>query len=142
MELSAAAEKLAECQETIFLLGKQLNSLRPQPDFGGSPFSERSQRGEEFTENEPSKSGTNLLDIDRSEMDTATSAMTPVVGAESPCSASDDDGGSSLRSPMNFKHSKHTPTKSSSSSSSAPTPEKQTRGFSRFFSAKGKNNSH
>lgn len=144
IELTAAAEKLAECQETIFLLSKQLKSLRPQPDFSGSPFSERSQRVEEFTEDElPSKSGTNLLDLDRSEMDTATSVMTPVVGAESPCSASDGEGGSFLRSPINSKHPKHRPTKSSSSSSSsAPTPEKQTRGFSRFFSSKGKNNSH
>ncbi|KAE8731386.1 Detected protein of unknown function [Hibiscus syriacus] len=29
-ELAAAAEKLAECQETIFLLGKQLKALHPQ----------------------------------------------------------------------------------------------------------------
>lgn len=141
--MTAAAEKLAECQETIFLLSKQLKSLRPQPDFSGSPFSERSHRGEEFIEDEPSKSGTNLLDLDRSEMDTATSTMTQIVGAESPCSASDGEGGSFLRSPINSKHPKHRPTKSSSSSSSsAPTPEKQTRGFSRFFSSKGKNNSH
>lgn len=139
--MAAAAEKLAECQETIFLLSKQLKSLRPQPDFVGSPFSERSQRGEEFPEDEPSKSGTNLLDLDRSEMDTAASAMAHVVGAESPCSASDSEGGSFMRSPINSKQQpKHRPTKSSSSSSSsAPTPEKQARGFSRFFSSKGKN---
>ncbi|KAJ4917444.1 Filament-like plant protein 6 [Raphanus sativus] len=31
-ELTAAAEKLAECQETIFVLGKQLKSLWPQPE--------------------------------------------------------------------------------------------------------------
>lgn len=138
--MGAAAEKLAECQETIFLLSKQLKSLRPQPDFGGSPFSERSQRGEEFSEDEPSKSGTNLPDLDRSEMDTAASTMTPIVGAESPCSVSDSEGGSFMRSPINSKHPRHTPTKSSSSSSSsAPTPEKQARGISRFFSSKGKN---
>ncbi|XP_022981758.1 filament-like plant protein 4 [Cucurbita maxima] len=140
IELTAAAEKLAECQETIFLLSKQLKSLRPQPDFGGSPFSERSQRGEEFNEDEPSKSGTNLVDLDQSELDTAASAMAPIIDAESPCSVSDSEGGSFLMSPSNSKHPKHRPTKSSSSSSSsAPTPEKHARGFSRFFSSKGKN---
>ncbi|WMV26661.1 hypothetical protein MTR67_020046 [Solanum verrucosum] len=49
-DLTAAAEKLAECQETIFLLGKQLYSLRPQTKFMGSSYIDRSSKGEGFRE--------------------------------------------------------------------------------------------
>lgn len=147
MELTAAAEKLAECQETIFLLGKQLNALRPQTDLMGSPYSERSQRGEGLPENEPTTSGMNFQDFDQSEMDTAASANVQKLGAEfpmdlhsSPCSPSDTEANYPPRSPSSAKHPKHRSTRStSSSSSSAPTPEKQSRGFTRFFSSKAKN---
>lgn len=146
-ELTAAAEKLAECQETIFLLGKQLNALRPQTDFMGSPYSERSQRGEGLTENEPTTSGMNFKDFDQAEMDTAASANVQKLGSESPmdlhsspCSPSDTEANYPLRSPSSSKHPKHRSTRSTSSSSScAPTPEKQSRGFTRFFSSKAKN---
>jgi len=142
-ELTAAAEKLAECQETIFLLGKQLNALRPQTEFMGSPFSERSQRGEGLTENEPTTSGMNFQDFDQAEMDTAASAIVQKLGAESPMdlhSASDTEANNPPRSPSSSKHPKHRSTRStSSSSSSGPTPEKQSRGFTRFFSSKAKN---
>ncbi|KAK9269899.1 hypothetical protein L1049_025472 [Liquidambar formosana] len=146
-ELVAAAEKLAECQETIFLLGRQLKALRPQTELMGSPYSERSQKDECFTEDEPTTSGLNLQDFDQAEMDTASSPIVHRTGGESPmdlynspCSPSDTEANLHLRSPISSKHPKHRPTKSgSSSSSSAPTPEKQSRGFSRFFSSKGKN---
>ncbi|KAK6131241.1 hypothetical protein DH2020_035016 [Rehmannia glutinosa] len=83
-ELAAAAEKLAECQETIFLLGKQLKSLRPQTDILSSPNNGRTQKvGTSFDE-EPTISGTNLQDIDPSEMDTATSFHLHRAGSESP----------------------------------------------------------
>ncbi|KAK9946962.1 hypothetical protein M0R45_012399 [Rubus argutus] len=111
-ELADAAEKLAECQETIFLLGKQLKALHPQPETMGSPYSERSQKGEGFTDDEPTTTrAMNLHDIDRDEME------------------------------GNVFRAGGEPTKSSSSSggSSNPTPEKHPRGFSRFFSSKGKN---
>ncbi|CAH1431057.1 unnamed protein product [Lactuca virosa] len=50
-ELAAAAEKLAECQETIFLLGKQLKGMRPPTtEFMGSPIRETSQKSQTFTE--------------------------------------------------------------------------------------------
>jgi len=146
-ELTAAAEKLAECQETIFLLGKQLKALRPQTDFIGSPYSERSQRGEGLTENEPTTSGMNFKDFDQAEMDTAVAANVQKLGCESPmdlhsspCSPSDTEANYPPRSPSSSKHPKHRSTRStSSSSSSAPTPEKQSRGFTRFFSSKAKN---
>ncbi|XP_041016521.1 LOW QUALITY PROTEIN: filament-like plant protein 4 [Juglans microcarpa x Juglans regia] len=143
-ELAAAAEKLAECQETIFLLGKQLKYLRPQTELIGSPYSERSQRG---METEPASS-MNLQDSDLAEMDTAASANVQNLGGESPidlysspCSPSDTEGNHHQRSPISSKHHpKHRATKStSSSSSSAPTPERHSRGFTRFFSSKAKN---
>lgn len=143
-ELAAAAEKLAECQETIFLLGKQLKSFRPQSEFMGSPFSERSQRDECFTEDEPTISGMNLQESYQNELEGAVSGNTHRVGGESsidmsnsPCSPSDADA-NLLRSPVNSKNPKHRST-GSFSSSSTPTPEKHQRGFSRFFSSKGKN---
>ncbi|EOY14982.1 Uncharacterized protein TCM_034198 isoform 3 [Theobroma cacao] len=144
-ELAAAAEKLAECQETIFLLGKQLKSLRPQTDMMGSPYNERSQKGEGLLEDEPTTSGMNLQDLDQTEIDTAASGNASRGGAESPMeplispSSPSDTDANLLRSPINSNHPKHKSTlSSSSSSSSTPTPEKQSRGFSRFFSSKGK----
>ncbi|KAL9395065.1 hypothetical protein Peur_014350 [Populus x canadensis] len=141
-EIAAAAEKLAECQETIFLLGKQLNSLCPQTEIMGSPYSERSQIGDVFAEDEPTTSGMNLQDFDQAEMDTGGLANIHKAGAESPinsyshpCSPSDTES-SLLRSPVGSKPPKHRPAKSSSS---APMLEKHSRGFSRFFSSKGKN---
>lgn len=135
-ELAAAAEKLAECQETIFLLGKQLKSLRPQTDILGSP---RNQRVEACAEEEATISG---MDLDASEMDTFHLHK---AGSESPLdpfnassfSPLDSEANNLLKSPVS---SKHRPTKSgSSSASSTPTPEKHARGFTRFFSSKAKN---
>ncbi|XLR39702.1 hypothetical protein S83_024362 [Arachis hypogaea] len=111
-DLATAAEKLAECQETIFLLEKQLNALHlenPKPESGSSKLVER-------------------------------------VGSGSPLhfsnSLSSPDNESSLlaRSPVRHHKARHRPTKSASSpaASSTPTPEKHARGFSRFFSSKGK----
>lgn len=145
-EFAAAAEKLAECQETIFLLGKKLKNLRPQSEIMGSPYSERSQKGEGLNEDEPTTSGMNLPESDQAELESVTSANLNRVGAESlidvysaPLSPSDAEP-SILKSPINSKNPRHKSPKSGSlSSSSAPTPEKHSRGFSRFFSSKGKN---
>ncbi|KAM7273797.1 hypothetical protein ACFE04_028461 [Oxalis oulophora] len=115
-EIASAAEKLAECQETIFLLGKQLKAMHPQSE-------------------------TTIGDFDP-ELDAATSTNGGRVGSESPIynnpiyQASDSET-NIMRLPK--QQPRHMPTKSSSSTSSTPTPEKQARGFSRFFSSKGKN---
>ncbi|KAJ6731037.1 FILAMENT-LIKE PLANT PROTEIN 4 [Salix viminalis] len=139
-EIAAATEKLAECQETIFLLGKQLKYLRPQTEIMGSPYSERSQTGDGIGKDEPTVSGINLQEFDKAETDTDTSVNFHKTGGESPsdsyshpCSPSDTES-NLLRSPVGLKHPKHRPTKSTSF-----TPEKHPRGFSRFFSSKGKN---
>lgn len=143
-DLAAAAEKLAECQETIFLLGKQLKTLRPQTELIGSPNHERDHKDEGFNE-EPTISGMNLQEIDPSESDMATSVSLQRAGGESPIDlysapfSPDSEGNNLLRSPTSSKQSKHRPSKSgSSSSSSTPTPEKHSRGLSRFFSSKAK----
>lgn len=142
--MAAAAEKLAECQETIFLLGKQLKALRPQTEPTGSPHGERSHKDEGLDE-EPTISGMNLQEIDPPEPDAAKSLGLYRVGSESPVDtynapfSPDSEANNPLRSPTGSKTSKHRPSKSgSSSSSSTPTPEKHSRGLSRFFSSKGK----
>ncbi|KHG28104.1 Filament-like plant protein 4 [Gossypium arboreum] len=143
-ELAAAAEKLAECQETIFLLGKQLKAFRPQTETKGSPYNERIPG---FREDETVTSSINLHDLNQAEIETAGSgnasrscAASPMESSfNTPCSPSDTEA-NLLRSPINSNNSNHRSTMSSSeSSSSTPTPEKQSRGFSRFFSSKAKN---
>ncbi|CAK9148262.1 unnamed protein product [Ilex paraguariensis] len=143
-ELAAAAEKLAECQETIFLLGKQLKTLRPQTEIRWSAYSQRSHKGEGFSEEEPTTSGMKLHESDPAEMDTAPSADLQGLNGESPMdlhnaplSFPDSEPNNLLRSPSGSKRPKHLPTKSSSFSSlPAPTPEKHSRGFGRLFSSK------
>ncbi|XP_047321523.1 filament-like plant protein 4 [Impatiens glandulifera] len=125
-ELAAAEEKLAECQETIFLLGKQLKTMRPPPPrdyYIGSPFSERSHKHDSLSEEEPTISDTNLHDFDQTDIDTFNSPC-------SPSHATTEKIITPLRSPV--KNLPITTTVKSGSS----TPEKQSRGFSRFFSSK------
>lgn len=145
--MAAAAEKLAECQETIYLLDKQLKGMRPQTDFMGSPLNQKgqtelmrsplNQKAQTFDEKEHEE----VHEDDEEEELTTSSGMNLHMGNESPINldlhqfSPDSEVNNLLRSPI----SKHRPTKSgSSSSSSNPTPEKNTRGFSRFFSTKAK----
>lgn len=146
-EIAAAAEKLAQCQETIFLLGRQLKSLRPSTDLMGSPYNERHQTNEYSFENAPSPNRLNspgmysLQDLDQKDVENPASVMhrmggeSPLDGFLAPLSPSDTEGSMITRSPIRPKPPKHrSAMSSSSSSSSAPTPEKNTRSFSRFFS--------
>ncbi|KAG2400690.1 Filament-like plant protein [Vigna angularis] len=147
-DLTAAAEKLAECQETILLLGKQLNALRPQTESIDSSYSKLNPNDEGFTEDEPTTNGPKFQELGQMEMDHAASAFVQRLSSESPLhfsnslfSPSDSESTLPARSPVQHSKSKpkHRPTKSASSSvSSATTPEKHARGFSRFFSPKGK----
>lgn len=129
-ELAAAAEKLAECQETILLLGRQLKALHPQGD-----LHTRTSIGDD----EPVTSSEKLLELDHPETDGVDSSDPDLLSnLWSPSDARADI----MRSPpANSKLLKHRPSLSgsSSSSSSTMTPEKQSRGFSRFFSSTGKN---
>ncbi|RDY11675.1 Filament-like plant protein 4, partial [Mucuna pruriens] len=147
-DLTAAAEKLAECQETIFLLGKQLNALRPQTEPNDSSYSKINPKDDGFTEDEPTTDSLKYQEFGQLEMDNATSAFVQRLSSESPLhfsnslfSPSDSESTLPARSPVQHSKSKpkHRPTKSASSSAStATTPEKHARGFSRFFSPKGK----
>lgn len=139
--MAAAAEKLAECQETIFLLGKQLNAIHPQsPKFEGfNPM------------NQTATTSPNSQEVVQLEMDSATSSFVQRPSSDSPLHfsnglfvPSDNDSNVPVpvqaRSPTPLPKSKpkHRPSKSASSTGSVTTPEKHGRGFSRFFSSKGK----
>ncbi|KAL8122566.1 hypothetical protein AgCh_019052 [Apium graveolens] len=141
-ELAAAAQKLAECQETISLLGKHLNSMRPQMEFGGSPTKERMPKKDGIFAEDKITTSMILQDVKKSESDSFRAVMHR-VGSDSdifstPLSPSFSEANNLSRSPISSKHyPKHRPTKSGSSSSSNPTPEKH-KGISRFFSTKNK----
>lgn len=148
IELAAATEKLAECQETIFLLGKQLNALCPQREAAVGSYSERSQRGENIPEDGAAAGNLNLEDLHQIERtNSAASANVERVGNESPLdhynapsSMPETNSNVVLRSTVSPQRSqKDRPLMPSlSSSSSCPTPEKHSRSFSRFFSPKGR----
>ncbi|CAA7031743.1 unnamed protein product [Microthlaspi erraticum] len=117
-ELAAAAEKLAECQETILLLGKQLKSMCPQTEqVASSPSQEQTLTPEE------------------EEDDCVTPTKSQDNKSTSP-SEKETPSRTTMRSPVGSKH-RHTKSNSSSSSSGL-TPEKHSKGFSRFFSSKAK----
>ncbi|CAA6663192.1 unnamed protein product [Spirodela intermedia] len=119
-EIAAATEKLAECQETILLLGRQLQALHPPAELGAGGAG-------------PGRRSFQLPDhADRS-------------GGESPLNGygygSAAESTPIPMSPISSRRPKHrSPVPSSSSSGSSSTPEKHGRGFSRFFS-KGKRDS-
>ncbi|XP_051124130.1 filament-like plant protein 4 isoform X2 [Andrographis paniculata] len=137
-ELAAAAEKLAECQETIYVLGKQLKALRPQTDNATSPDFQRSRKVEAFLDD-----GSIVKDMKLHEIDPEVYAATPShshrIGLESPSHVPNPTFSPSDSEPDLPRSPYHRPSKSVSSSvSSTPTPEKHIRGFSRFFSSKAK----
>ncbi|XP_073008806.1 filament-like plant protein 4 [Typha latifolia] len=151
-EIATATEKLAECQETIFLLGRQLQSLRPPMEPLSSSPNNRQQFEDDLFEDEPGTSGDYPRGVHSQqllgqfEFENAAANLTERIGAESPfdgynshMSPSDTEASPFPKSPISSKRQKH---RSSRSASSFPltnsTPEKHGRGFSRFFS-KGKN---
>ncbi|XP_047325005.1 filament-like plant protein 4 [Impatiens glandulifera] len=114
-ELAAAAEKLVECQENIFLLGKQLKAMRPpQTEYVGWPFQDKNEKQEEGGESVQHEMDPSVI-IESGSIDETwhsdAETTTPTI-----------------RSP---KHS--------GNKSGTPTPEKHSRGFSRFFSSSGSN---
>ncbi|WVZ56204.1 hypothetical protein U9M48_006772 [Paspalum notatum var. saurae] len=135
-EIAAAAEKLAECQETILILGRQLQSMRPPAESLGS--SPNRQRMEEFlqdavgtTAGEYSEKPSGQHESDQEMLGTGN--MSPVNGYKTHTAPSEVDG-SPFLSPNSSKRPKHRSRSSSSSSfANHQLPEKQSRGFSRFF---------
>lgn len=155
MEIAAASEKLAECQETIFLLGKQLNALHPPSESLGSSPNLRQQLTKDASDDKPTMSGFSNNHashspqyLEHAELENSNTSTTLRAGAGSsppngynfPVQAlSDTESGPSIpKSPLDSKLQKHRSSKSSSSySSSNSAQEKHGRGLTRFFS-KGK----
>ncbi|KAF7049740.1 hypothetical protein CFC21_058227 [Triticum aestivum] len=140
VEIAAAAEKLAECQETMLILGRQLQAMRPPAEsMGASPTR---QRMEDFLQDaagtteggEYAQKPSGQHDIDQEMLESGN--VSPLNGYKTHMTPSDVDGSPSL-STNSSKRPKHRSRSSSSSSFANQLPEKQSRGFSRFF-AKGK----
>uniref|UniRef100_A0A1D1XYJ3 Filament-like plant protein 4 n=1 Tax=Anthurium amnicola TaxID=1678845 RepID=A0A1D1XYJ3_9ARAE len=148
-EIAAAAEKLAECQETILLLGRQLNALRPQTELVDSSSDCRLQTNEDFLENVLGRNGfdergrhsfqlSDHVDVENTACFLQiTEGESPLEGFNPLFSPPHTEAGPIPRSPISSNHSKHRSSRSSSSCSSNTAPEKHGRSFSRFFS-KGK----
>ncbi|CAL9089047.1 unnamed protein product [Musa textilis] len=118
-EIEAAAEKLAECQETILVLGRQLQALRPLAErLDSSPKNTNLMNDDRF-EGKPGPSGFNIRAMHKtrhsmSEVESSAAFITPTYGGESPwdrfgCQVcpSDIEAGHLTRSPVNSKHRKH-----------------------------------
>ncbi|XP_074575695.1 filament-like plant protein 4 [Curcuma longa] len=132
-EISAAAEKLVECQETILLLGRQLQALRPPTEkleFSPNTIHQINNQ------NAPVPMALNKTTHSVSETGSTPTIANklPLDGSPSSISLSDTEASHLLKSPINSKQQKYW---SPGSSSPSALPEKHGRGFSRFFS-KGK----
>jgi hypothetical protein len=139
VEIAAAAEKLAECQETMLILGRQLQAMRPPAESIGS--SPTRQRMEDFlqdvavtTEGEHTQKPSGQLDAYQEMLESGN--VSPLNGYKTHMTPSDVEG-SPFVSTNSSKRPKHRSRSSSSSSIANQLPDKQNRGFSRFFT-KGK----
>ncbi|KAL4361683.1 hypothetical protein GQ457_04G035690 [Hibiscus cannabinus] len=140
-DIKDAAQKLAACQETIYLLGRQLQSLHTQSD---------KLLGESSVEGRINHSGSKAQDIrrpddlDHIETDSIASADVQSVSEDSlhyshsTSSPLDHDTNLSLRSSTSSAHLNHRRTKSTFSASTLE-QEKHSLSFGRLFSLKGKN---
>ncbi|CAH8367850.1 unnamed protein product [Eruca vesicaria subsp. sativa] len=115
-ELTSAAEKLAECQETIYALGNQLKSLQP-PQRQSKSYSEDELGSKNYALDEGDSPDTWVNDVPKF--------------MESPKCPSDSETSDLMTSPSRV--GSRLPR---SGSSGNPTPEKSSRGISRFFSSK------
>ncbi|KAJ4787269.1 filament-like protein (DUF869) [Rhynchospora pubera] len=132
-EIAAAAEKLAECQETILFLGRQLQSLRPPPE------SKHRQSTDNLSDDERDARASNFMHTPKTSMQLDGSESPMVDGFGSNMSMSETE-----KSPLNnSKRPKHrSPRSSSTSSLSGHSSERShiRSGFTRFFSkGKGEN---
>ncbi|TVU31180.1 hypothetical protein EJB05_22856 [Eragrostis curvula] len=134
-EIAAAAEKLAQCQETILLLGQQLQTLRPPSAEPLGPAFSKQQSGQ--AEGRHSKKASGQFDAEYIFSSApGTGNVSPLTGYNTHKSPSHGGASPYFTSPSSSKRPKHR-SRSSSSSFSNLLPEKQGRVFSRLFS-KGK----
>lgn len=128
-EIAAAAEKLAECQQTIYLLGRQLKALGPSEIHNSHQMSDNVVY--EPSSRDFSLPGVNgQLNPDDAESENVAGDESPVHGYNLHLSPTNPEADRHPRSPMNSKRQKQR----SSSGSSTSSSEKHGRGFSRFFS--------
>lgn len=148
-ELAAAEKKLAECQETLYILGRQLQALCPQIDQTMSHHSKRLQINEMLVNpshgwsNSKGYGSCNSNDIDQAEACSISSdiqGVTDEISSNNLGSTSclaDTEGSLSLNSSIGSSQPSHMLIESNSCSS-APAVGKHARGLSHFFSSKGK----
>uniref|UniRef100_A0ACD5TVT7 Uncharacterized protein n=1 Tax=Avena sativa TaxID=4498 RepID=A0ACD5TVT7_AVESA len=136
VEIAAAAEKLAECQETMLILGRQLQAMRPPAESIGS--SPTRLRMEDFLQDVAGTTQGEYIQKPSGQLDTDQESghVSPLNGYKTHMAPSDVDG-SPFLSTNSSKRPKHRSRSSSSSSIANQMPDKQNRGFSRFFT-KGK----
>ncbi|KAI0489129.1 hypothetical protein KFK09_028971 [Dendrobium nobile] len=123
-EIAAATDKLAECQETIILINKQLNALHPP--------AEAMSRSSHFREEPP-----NLVSYNSQQ---SHYPATVIEGVESQLneyssqfSSSDMESSPVLKPTVTTKRPKNRSRSTSASSLSSMLNDKPGRGFSRFF---------
>lgn len=149
-EIAAAAEKLAECQESIFLLGRQLKEMQPPSDLIGSSPTGMLRIGNGFLEGKRNAGGHNPEGTITSEQSGGTSTDNDDAASVIQRIGEDEsysDGYNSLfhsydmestipnpRTDSNTKRAKHRSKSASTSSLANVVNDKQSRGFSRFFS--------
>ncbi|KAL1141689.1 hypothetical protein V6Z11_A11G046500 [Gossypium hirsutum] len=146
-ELKDAAQKLAACQETIYLLGRQLQSLHPQTENHQTHHSDK-LLGENSAEGRLNHSGSKAQDIhhidDFDRIDSVASADVQSVSEDSlhyshsTQSPFDNEPNLSSSSLTSLSHLSHRRTKSTFSASTLER-EKHLRSFGRLFSLEGKN---
>ncbi|XP_057960573.1 filament-like plant protein 4 [Malania oleifera] len=120
-EIAAAAEKLAQCQETIYLLGRQLKALHPQTPVSASSHSEKLQIGETIVNDQSILGLSNYW----GNVDNAACADVKATGKKSLGRNSSLSGPSEVEANMSIN------------SNNPMVPEKHPHSF-RFFSLKGK----
>ncbi|XVF15890.1 hypothetical protein REPUB_Repub09cG0195400 [Reevesia pubescens] len=148
-EIVDAAEKLAACQETIYLLGRQLQALHPQTENQQTQNTHK-LLGESSVEGRLNHSGSKAQgnhcsgDFNHTETDSVASADVQSLSEDSlryshsTSSPSDIEPNLSLRSSLSSSHLNHRRTKSTFSASTLE-QEKHSRSFGHLFSLKGKN---
>ncbi|WOL07304.1 hypothetical protein Cni_G16044 [Canna indica] len=146
-EIADAAEKLAECQENILILGRQLQAMRPpaesSPNNRNTVFNrhfEDSPRPSSYTYNAHGlhKSTLSLCDAEiGSAFVTTNEGDSPLDGYDFQICTSDTEAATLPRSAIHSKHQKRRSSRSSSSTAFPNASEKHGRSFSWFFS-KGK----
>ncbi|KAK6924471.1 Filament-like plant protein [Dillenia turbinata] len=150
-EIAAAAEKLAECQETVYLLGRKLKALQPQKDIMGTPQIKKTLESSDSLMEDKPHTSTNSVgtrrsnEYDQTEMHYMSSPDvadryedSPLHFYNSASSPTHVDGYKLLRSPGNSNQQIQKPPKYNSSATSlVVVPENHPRVSSDFQNFQG-----